>query len=252
MASIGASVGEGGANRKADVRAVQQLLTDAGHDPQGVDGDYGDHTRDAILAFQKTFLGKPDGLIEPGGVTIRRLQKAAADRAATAPAAPAKAAAKAPAKGAAKGPAKSTDWSGDSTQWSQEKKLASLAPAFRPKVERVIEKLKLAGYRPTIRFGWRSVEVQEQLKAQGNSPLSFSFHTAQQPDGTPCAWAVDLIDSRWAWNEPDCHKFFRALGPIARAEGLVWGGDWSKPDWAHIQGRQNSELAQVKRESGLA
>ncbi len=240
MASIGASVGEGGVNRESDVRIVQQLLTDAGYDPKGVDGDYGGHTRDAIIAFQRTFLTKPDGLIEPKRGTIARLEKAAAGPATPATPAP------------APGPARITDWSGDSSQWSQEKKLAGLAPTFRPKVERVIERLKQAGFQPKIVFGWRSVEVQKKLKAQGNSPLSFSFHTAQLPDGTPFSWAVDLIDSRWAWREPDCHKFFKALGPAAKAEGLVWGGDWSTPDWAHIQGRPNNELAMVKRESGLA
>lgn len=244
MATISASVGEGGANRESDVRLVQQLLLAAGFDPKGIDGDYGTNTRKAIIAFQKTFMSNPDGRIDPGGKSIGRLAQAGGQ-----PGAPASGAApSAPAAGGAK----ITDWSGDSSQWSHEKKLASLAPSFRPKVERVFEALKQAGFQPRIVFGWRSVRVQARLKAEGKSPLSFSFHCAQKPDGTPFAWAVDMIDSRWAWQEPNCHKFFKALGVAAKAEGLVWGGDWSSPDWAHIQGRKNNELGAVKRESGLA
>lgn len=239
MTSISASVGEGGANKEADVRIVQQLLTKAGHDPRGVDGDYGTNTRDAIISFQKTFMSKPDGRIDPNGATIRRLEQAGQTSGGP---------------GASSGGAgKISDWSGDSSQWTQDKKLASLEPTFRPKIERVIAKLKADGFQPKIVFGWRSVAVQKQLKAQGKTTVSFSFHNAQKPNGTPNAWAVDIIDARWSWNEPDCHKFFRALGDAGKAEGLVWGGDWkSFRDWAHLQGRQNGELAQVKRESGLA
>ena len=235
MASISASVGVGGVNKEADVETVQQLLKDAGHDPGPIDGDFGDRTKTAILNFQKTFMSNPDGRIDPGGATFKRLAPASAQPAA--PSAP---------------PSGSADWSGDSSKWPQEKKLASLEPAFRAKIEKVIAKLKADSFQPTIVFGWRSVAVQKKLKAEGKSKVSFSFHNAQKPDGTPNALAVDICDTRWAWNEPDCHKFFKALGAAGKTEGLVWGGDWvSFKDWAHLQGRQNGELAKVKSESGL-
>ena len=238
MASISASVGVGGVNEDADVRIVQQLLKDAGLDPGPVDGDFGDRTKKAILDFQKSFMSNPDGRIDPGGSTLKRLAPSGA--ATPSPAA-------APASSSASG-----DWSGDSSKWPQDKKLASLEPAFRAKIEKVIAKLKADGFQPTIVFGWRSVAVQKKLKAEGKSKVSFSFHNAQKPDGTPNALAVDICDTRWAWNEPDCHKFFKALGAAGKAEGLVWGGDWvSFKDWAHLQGRQNGELAKVKSESGL-
>lgn len=219
---------------------VQQLLTEAGFDPQGADGKCGRNTRSAILDFQATFLRIPDGLIEPGGRTFARLRKGAA-----APIAAAGAPAAAP-SGLA-------DRSGDSSQWPQEKKLASLAPSFRRKIERVLASLRGQGFQPKIVFGWRSVAVQAKLKKEGKTKVSFSFHNAQKKDGTPHAWAVDIVDSRWAWNEPDCHIFFKALGAAGKAEGLVWGGDWTRfRDWAHLQGRPNAELAAAKRESGLA
>lgn len=240
MASISGSVGEGGVNREADVEVIQQMLIDAGQNPGIVDGDYGGNTRDAILAFQRTFSANPDGRIDPGGQTLRRLTEASGKPAA------------APSAGPAAAPSQFTDWSGDSSQWPQDKKLASLDASFRPKVERIIDRLAKAGYQPKIVFGWRSTEVQRRLVREGKSKVSFSFHNAQTPKGIPNAWAVDLVDKRWAWNEPDCMKFFNALGAEAKVEGLVWGGDWTGfRDWAHIQGRQNSELAKVKAESGL-
>ncbi len=140
----------------------------------------------------------------------------------------------------------------DTSKWTQDQKLASLHPDFRPRVEAVIAALKEQGYQPHIVYGWRSVTVQAQLVAEGKSKVQFSFHNAQKPDGTPAAWAADLIDRRWGWR-PEAKPFWDALGTAAHAQGLVWGGDWKTfKDWAHIQGRQNAELAAVRRESGLA
>lgn len=117
---------------------------------------------------------------------------------------------------------------------------------------KVIDALSARGFQPHIVYAWRSVAVQRQLVAQGRSKVLFSFHNAQTSAGIPNAWAADIIDKRWAWNESDCMKFFKALGEEAKKVGLVWGGDWANfRDWAHVQGRPNSALAATKRESGL-
>lgn len=75
----------------------------------------------------------------------------------------------------------------------------------------------------------------------------------RKKDGTPNSYAADIIDKRWAWGkEAKTNGFWTALGEEAKKQGLVWGGNWkSFRDYAHIQGRQNSELSSVKRESGL-
>ena len=192
MTTISASVGEGGVNKKADVRIVQELLTRAGHDPKGIDGGYGTNTHDAILSFQRTFTSHPDGRIDPGGGTLRRLDQAQ-------PAAPpSPAPTPAPAAAAPAGGPPVKDWSGDSSTWAQEKKLASLEPGFRARIDRVIAKLKADGFQPKIVFGWRSTKVQARLKREGKSKISFSFHCAQHPDGQ--AWLEQQIVSavgRW-------------------------------------------------------
>ena len=107
---------------------------------------------------------------------------------------------------------------------------------------------------PKIVYAWRSVAVQQELVAQGRSRVRFSFHNAQKPDGTPNAYAVDIIDRRWAWSDAAmANGFWDALGKSAKQQGLFWGGDWRKfKDWAHVQLHSNKMLAQVRRESGLA
>jgi hypothetical protein len=226
MNQISASVGKNGRNLAADVKTVQQLLKLKAFDPGGVDGICGQKTLGAIEKFQAKFLAHPDGLIEPGRTTWQRL---------------------------AANPVAVQQWSGDSSQWSQEKKLASLTPALRPKVSEVLAALTKRGFQPKIFFGWRSVAVQLELLKKGNTTVSFSFHNAQKTDGTPDAHAADIIDSRYAWNaEAETSGFWKALGEEAKKQSLYWGGDWTSfRDWAHVQLLPNSHLAHVKRQSGL-
>lgn len=252
---IASSVGGRGVNRPADVEQVQTLLRRAGMDPGPIDRIAGPRTIAAIVDFQQRFLTKPDGRVDAGGRTLARLNGAPVRTSPRAPSTPAfrqharLSAAAAPPPASRNEP---RDWGGDSSAWPQEKKLASLEPGFRRKIDAVLADLRAQGFRPKVIFGWRSVAVQQQLMRRGVTKVRFSFHNAQTPQGRPNAWAVDIVDERWAWNEPDCHVFFRALGKSGKAQGLVWGGDWTSfRDWAHLQGRQNAELAQVKRESGL-
>ena len=70
------SVGAAGKNRKADVESVQRLLT-ARHLYRGrVDGLCGPLTVDGILRFQRGFMSKPDGRVDPNGGTLKRLSAA--------------------------------------------------------------------------------------------------------------------------------------------------------------------------------
>ncbi len=243
--TITGSVGAGGVNHKDDVTAVQNLLIAAGRLTGPANGVCDQILIEAIRDFQAASASHPDGRIDPGGATLKKLTSIE-------PPSPAGAGGvqPLPLKPPAAGPA---EWSGDSSQWPQEKKLQSLEPGFRAKVEKVLAALKAAQFEPRIVFGWRSVAVQQKLKAEGKSTIAFSFHCAQKPDGTPNSWAADIIDKRFAYSEEaEAKGFWPALGAAAKAEGLVWGGDWKTfRDVSHIQGRANSELAAVKKESGL-
>lgn len=252
--NLSASVGKGGVNLRPDVQLVQQLLVRAGLAPGPVDGICGPRTEAAILQFQKRFLTAPDARVDPGGVTWRKLSLQtlpASNKPYGGPHNPVHGAAKTP-PASVTAPA-SGDWSGDSAKWTQEKKLLSLEAGFREKVSQVIAKLTTGGFQPKIVYGWRSVAVQKHLHDLGRTKVLFSFHNAQKPDGTPNAYAADIIDQRWAWSDDaEANGFWDALGKAAKDVGLHWGGDWkSFPDVAHVQKFPNSDLKRVKRESGL-
>lgn len=223
---ITASVGKAGVNKKNDVIKIQRalnilfpsLLLD-------VDGLCGAKTIRRIIRFQKRFMQKPDGRVDPGGRTLKRLNSASPDM--------------------------QLEWSGDSAKWSQEKKLSSLDKAMQKKVERVVKTLTEQGYKPKIVYAWRSVAKQLELVNAGHSKVRFSFHNGQKRNGTPNAYAADIIDKRWAWSKKaEQNGFWQALGNSAKAEGLYWGGDWrSFKDWAHVQLYPNYMLAEIKQKS---
>ena len=226
---IKGSVGAGGNNGIADTRKIQKLLNAIFPSTLlSVDGDCGPKSIRRIRRFQKRFMAKLDGRVEPAGRTLKKLNAAA--------------------------PGMQTDWRGDSSRWSQQKKLFSLDDRMRRKVVRVIDALKAEGFRPKIFFAWRSVAVQLEIVAKGHSKVRFSYHNAQKKNGTPNAYAVDIIDKRWAWDDKAKENgFWHALGKAGKAEGLYWGGDWrSFKDWAHLQLFPNTKLSEVKKESGLA
>ena len=241
MPTLTGPVGQGGANTPDDVVAVQSRLTRQGSSPGPADGVCGPRTVEAIRKFQSACGFRGDGLVSPAGPTWLRLCSDEVDE---------------PTDGEVGGQTSAVTapgWEGDSSAWSQAKKLQSLHPDFRPQVEALMAQLARADYRPKIVFGWRSVAVQRELYPNKRTTVLFSFHNAQRPDGTPCAYAVDLIDSRYAWGpEAERSGYWRTLGSEARKLGLYWDGDWvTFKDWAHVQLVDNDELARIKAESGL-
>lgn len=67
------SVGKLGKNNVDDVVKVQHLLAQQGMPVGRADGLCGPRTIGAIYTFQSGFLSQPDGLVEPGGKTLQRL-----------------------------------------------------------------------------------------------------------------------------------------------------------------------------------
>lgn len=139
-----------------------------------------------------------------------------------------------------------------SNQLSQEEKINTLDVKMRPKVRAVLKEMTALGFQPKIYFAWRSLYEQKEIVAAGNSKVNFSFHTAYK-DGVPNAYAVDIIDKRWAWSDDAAKNgFWKALGAAGKKQGLIWGGDWKGfPDLAHLQLLSNNKLGQIKKESGL-
>ena len=64
--------------------------------------------------------------------------------------------------------------------------------------------------------------MQRRLFEEGNSKVRFSFQNAQMKNGTPRAYAADVIDKRWGWgDEAAAQGFWDALGKAAKAESLT-------------------------------
>lgn len=85
MVDIDGTVGQGGENRQADVEAVQRLLNRQDLTPLHrlrEDGRCGPATVEAIRHFQTRSLGiqSPDGRVDPGGRTLRRLNGGSTER----------------------------------------------------------------------------------------------------------------------------------------------------------------------------
>src|SRR6478609_1214311 len=85
MTDLSESVGQGGSNRRDDVRVVQGLLNRQNLSPLAkleMDGVCGPATIEAIRHFQTRSLGiqSPDGRVDPGGRTMRQLNIGSADR----------------------------------------------------------------------------------------------------------------------------------------------------------------------------
>jgi peptidoglycan L-alanyl-D-glutamate endopeptidase CwlK len=131
-------------------------LKTKGIKPGPVGGICGSKTVSAIRQFQSKFMSKPDGLIEPGRKTWTQLSSDVQTAIAAQP----------------------SQWSGDSAQWSQEKKLQSLNASLKPKVKVVLDALKQRGYQPKIVYGWRSIATQLKLYTKGNTKVKFCFHNA--------------------------------------------------------------------------
>ena len=142
-------------------------------------------------------------------------------------------------------------WGGNSAHWTQEKKLESMHPKLRPLVQGVLKGMVARKFQPMIFYGWRSVAVQQQKVKDGHSHVKFSFHNATNDDGTPCAYAADIVDQRWLWHDEAAENgYWVALGAEAKANNLYWGGTWKKPDWAHVQLLPNSQLKVIRRKCG--
>jgi hypothetical protein len=73
MACLSGSVGTDADNDAADVEVVQRCLVNHKAFAGLVNGECGTDTIAAIKAFQKSFMPHPDGRVDPGGTTLKKL-----------------------------------------------------------------------------------------------------------------------------------------------------------------------------------
>jgi peptidoglycan L-alanyl-D-glutamate endopeptidase CwlK len=118
-----------------------------------------------------------------------------------------------------------------------ERSLDVLAPAFRAAVLRMLARLE----------GGRTEWPFETLRTADRQGYLYGFGR-DYDDGRGIVTRAELADTSWhgfglavdvvekdatPWDAPP--DFWASLGAAARAEGLVWGGDWKHPDRPHVQ-----------------
>jgi peptidoglycan L-alanyl-D-glutamate endopeptidase CwlK len=129
-----------------------------------------------------------------------------------------------------------------------EDKYAGLEAGFRTRIETFEAKLKQAGIHAKIVQGYRSIEEQNRLYAQGrtapgkivtNAPGGESWHNY----GLAADYAFVKSDGSITWNGP-----WDVFGSIARSCGLEWGGDFKGKfkDRPHVQWRNGKTLAEMR------
>lgn len=95
-----------------------------------------------------------------------------------------------------------------------------LEPVTRAAVQRIIVQAASSGVKLTVFESYRSQERQAEMYRQGASQLkTVGVHHF----GLACDLVKDV------GGEPSWKGDFSFLGPLARANGLIWGGDWGHP-----------------------
>lgn len=105
--------------------------------------------------------------------------------------------------------------------------LQTCHPVFRAKLAMLLAVMQAAGYRPRIQVAWRSPDDQLVAFRTGHSHVTWGFHNATAPDGTPEALAADVLDD----DHPlaPSRPFLIVMAREARALGLDTGIDWDLP-----------------------
>lgn len=119
-------------------------------------------------------------------------------------------------------------------------KLTGVHPALALYVRRILDAMKALGFEMMVTDGLRTTAQQKALYAQGRTTPG---HIVTYADGdmrkskhqtghaVDCCFVVGGSPS-WAESNP-----WALYGAMARALGLMWGGDWDAPktDRPHVE-----------------
>lgn len=114
-----------------------------------------------------------------------------------------------------------------------------LLPAFRERVELLLQRMEGLSYHPIPRDTLRTPEQAAKNAAKGTG-IKDSMHCY--------GVAADIIcdDHGWMCESRGC-RFFQDLGTQAEALGLTWGGRWPRRDMPHVQGVKLADQNALRR-----
>lgn len=103
--------------------------------------------------------------------------------------------------------------------------LDKLYPPFLEKLLAAIADAQQRGINYTATLGYRTYAEQDALFAKRPKVTNARGGESAHNFGIAC----DFYDGTWD------AATYNTLGVVARAQGLVWGGDWTTPDRPHVQ-----------------
>ena len=106
--------------------------------------------------------------------------------------------------------------------------ISDLHPAFQPLARTWLERGQEL-YHCRITETYRTASRQGEVKAAGASPLSISWHCY----GLAFDFAVITEGGLYVGDGTDSRYTF--LGNLAKGLDCIWGGDWTHPDFDHIE-----------------
>lgn len=124
--------------------------------------------------------------------------------------------------------------------------ISDLQPLVKRKAEVVMEEMRTLGEPVLIAEGFRSIERQNKLYAQGRTAPGNIVTQAKGGESLHnYGVAVDFIFEKERWDAPDLK--WKLLGAVAKKHGFEWGGDWTGfQDRPHVELLLGYTLADFK------
>lgn len=116
--------------------------------------------------------------------------------------------------------------------------LTLLHPALEPLAREWLAQCANAMLDARITETWRSPKREDELHAQGITPLTgATCKHCFQVDGKPASKAFDfaLFDAAGNYIKDGTDPLYLQAGELGETIGLVWGGRWLHPDFDHMQ-----------------
>jgi len=116
--------------------------------------------------------------------------------------------------------------------------LTKLDQTFRRKLEAVIRDLAGHGIKAFVTDGFRSVERQQWLWAQGRTrkgPVVTKCDGVRRKSAHQSGYAADIAFRGAKLYPPGDSPVWELLGSSAKAHELSWGGTWKFKDRPHIE-----------------
>lgn len=128
-------------------------------------------------------------------------------------------------------------------QTKSDRDLSKLDPEFRRKLEAVIKDLDGHGVKIFVTEGFRSLERQQWLYAQGRTrkgPIVTNCDGVSNKSAHQSAKAADVAFRGTKLYPPGDSPAWKLLASSAKAHGLTWGGTWRFKDRPHLELRRRS------------